>query len=311
MATLDSTATSSTSPVPRQGRFAPGIRRERSRTEVREALAGLHSGALLGRLKGTHQAQVRHGFFALLYGGAPTTTTTQVRTPGPEASEYRVILVDADAVLPNPFRPSIAPDMDELTNLAKSIREQGLVEPIQVVPAYAGEGNKDQYWVISGERRRQAAKQARLQQLPVIIRDVSPRAGLQMFLSQARHTHLQSVLERARGYATLTSKMGMTVEELAVRVGVPAEEVRLDIALLGLEEPILESLEEGRLKREQAEVLLQAPDPEARLALWQHAVRYRSGPERLAERLESMLRDSALDRASSPPAIGGAFQPRP
>jgi len=304
MTTLDSAATSNSSPGVGQGRFARGTSRERSGAEVREALARLHSGALLGRLKGTHQAQVQSGFYALLYGGAPATTS-QAQPAGPEASDYRVVLVNADAVLPNPFRPSTALDAEELANLAKSIREQGLMEPIQVVPAYASEGDKDQYWVISGERRRQAASQARLHQLPVVIREVSPRAGLQMFLSQARHTHLQSVLERARGYATLTSRMGMTVEDLAVRVGVPAEEVRLDIALLGLEEPIQESLEQGRLKREQAKVLLQAPGPAARLELWQYAVRYRSSPGRLAERLEMMLRDRVSEEAETQLAVSG------
>lgn len=253
---------------------------------------GLNQGALLSRLQGTHRSQLNRGFYALLEAAGPPA-------PGEEhpeevaASEYRVILADAGMVLPNPFLPPMVIDEGDLDLLAQSVRELGVLEPLQVMPTPEADADGRRcYWVILGERHRQAAARAGLTRLPVIVREVSPRAGLQMFLQQYVHTRPVSILVRAHIYHILTSQMGMMVDEVAERVGVPLEELETDLALLELEEPIQESLRRARLERAQASVLLKVPDRETRMALWQYAVRYGPTPERMEERLEAMRRSS-------------------
>jgi len=248
MSTVDQSVAS---PEDRRGpsRLYRGIGRQRAGVEPRDVLVGLNRGAILSRLQQGHQAQVSRGFYSLL-GAARPAAIQAVPHHEPVASEYRVVLVDSNAVLPNRYRPQVEMDDAELDRLAQSIREQGILEPLQVLAApETMEGGKKRYWVISGERRRQAAIRAGLRHLPVLIRDVSPKAGLQMFLSQALHTRSLSSLDRAHIYDTLTRKMYMTVEELAARVGASSEQIQRELALLALGEPSPESLRQGQLQR--------------------------------------------------------------
>lgn len=214
------------------GRLGRGIGRRPAGTEAREVLSGLNRGAILSRLQVTYQAKVGRGFYALLSTAVPAARPTAPHAEA-HASEYRVVLVDIHTALPNPYRPPVVVEEEALNRLARNIQEQGLLEPIQVMASpQTMEDDTPRYWVISGERRRQAAIRAGLHRLPVIIKDVSVRAALQMFLSQAIHSQSLSDLERAQVYAALITKMGMTVEEVAKRVGVPAEEIMLTTSAL-------------------------------------------------------------------------------
>lgn len=251
---------------------------------------GLNRSALLSRLQGTHQPQLNRGFYALLQTAVPTIAVAEA-TEEVIASEYRVVLVDTDMLFPNPYQPRVAVDEAALDRLTKNIQEQGIIEPLEVMPTpQEHPGGQRSYWVISGERRRLAALRARIQRVPAIVKEVSARAALQMFLSRYVHTYPLSILDRARAFATLTSEMGMTVGEVAERVGVSAEQIELELSFLRMEDPIQESLKQGRLRSAQAEVLLKAPDESSRMTLWQYALHYRPSPERMEEHLEEMLR---------------------
>ncbi|MBI4498963.1 MAG: ParB/RepB/Spo0J family partition protein [Chloroflexi bacterium] len=250
---------------------------------------GVNRSALLSRLQGTHQPQLNRGFYGLLRAAGPGDP----EAADPEevvASEYRVVLVATDALEPNPYLPHVPVAEAELERLAQNLREQGILEPLQVIPA--AEGGTRRYWVISGEQRRLAAIRAGFPRVPVIIREVSPRAGLQMSLARYLHPGSRSVLDRARAFAMLTAEMGMTVQEVAVRVGAAAEQVATEIRLLELEDAMQESLRQGHLTVAQASVLLNAPDQPTRRALWEYARRYRPSPERMHARLERMQRSA-------------------
>ena len=127
--------------------------------------------------------------------------------------------------------------------------------------------------------------------MPAIIKDVAPRAGLQMFLSQSIHTYQLSILDHAQVYRILTTQMGMTPVQVASRIGAAATDVAAELAFLDFEEPIQESLRDGRLTVGQAKVLLDAPDREVRQALWEYTLHYSPSPERMRARLERLLPD--------------------
>ena len=130
-------------PTERRGpsRLSRGIGRQRTGDEVRQLFSGLASGTLLNRLQVTHQTQVERGFRALLAAGvsgaSPATRTARAAVGQEEtiASEYRVVLVDADALIPHPYRPPVVEGDRTLDRLAQNIREHGILEPLQVMEA--------------------------------------------------------------------------------------------------------------------------------------------------------------------------------
>lgn len=256
-----------------------------------EGPSHLNRGALLSRLQGTHQANLNRGFYALLNTGVAAMQAIVTPPEGVDATAYRVVLLDLDVILPNPHLPPVPTDGEAMDLLVQSIREQGILEPLQVHPApldTPGQASNN-YWIVAGERRRQAAVRAGLTQVPVIVKDVAPRAGLQMFLSQSIHTYQLSILDHASVYRTLTQEMGMTPLQVASRIGAQPEDVEAELAFLGFDEPVQESLRDGRLSAAQARILLEAPDQWTRQALWEYAVHYRPNPNRMRYRLSRIL----------------------
>ncbi len=248
----------------------------------------LNRGALLSRLQGTHQANLNRGFYALLNTAVPTAQVV-MGADAADASAFRVVLMDLQDIAANPYLPLIATDGESMDLLVQSIREQGILDPLQVHPAPSDVPGEARYWIISGERRRQAALQAGLRQVPVIVKDVSPRAALQMFLSDAIHTYQLSIIDHAQVYRVLTQEMGMTSLQVASRIGASADDVEAELGFLQFEDPIQESLRDGRLKGVQARVLLEAPDEESRRTLWEYALRYRPAPGRMRARLAHLM----------------------
>lgn len=250
----------------------------------------LNHGALLNRLRGTHQANLTAGFYALLNSAVPAAVQAMATPEVAEASAYRAVMLDANSIGPNPYLPRAPEDPEALELLVQSIREQGILEPLLVHPAPEGaSGSGPSYWIISGERRRQAAIRAGMDQVPAIVKDVAPRTGLQIFLSQNLHTHQPSMLDHAHVLQVLTKEMGMTPMQVASRIGAVAEDIDAVLAVLALEEAMQESMREGRLSFAQAGVLLEASDEEVRRDLWEYAVRYRASAERMRNRLERIL----------------------
>lgn len=249
---------------------------------------GLHRrGALLDRLQGFHQAPVKRGFYTLLdsAGVSPEPAPMQeVEDPA-----FRVVLIDLALVAANPYLPPVSSDSDATDRLAQSIRVHGMLEPLQVLPAPQDmRTGSERYWIVTGEHRRQAALQAGLRHVPAVIKQVSLRAGLQMYLAQNVHTYELNPLDNARVFKALTDEMGMAADQIAERIGAAVEDIEAELSFLGLEEEIQQSLVERRLTPAQARVLLEAPDSEVRRQLWRYALRHRPRAIRMREKLQEL-----------------------
>ncbi len=164
-----------------------------------------------------------------------------------------VVRLPLSALRPNPHQPRRRFSEESLKELADSIREKGLLQPLLVRPK--GEG----YEVVAGERRYRAALLAGLTEVPALVRDLTDQEALEIALVENLQREDLSPVEEARGYQALLG-MGLTQEEVARRVGKARPTVANALRLLQLPEEVLEALEEGRISAGHARALLMLPE---------------------------------------------------
>jgi len=151
-------------------------------------------------------------------------------------SDNQVLHLDIDLVEPNPLQPRglIAPD--SLAELASSIREHGIIEPLVVAKTPAG------YQIIAGERRWRASKQAGLTTVPVIIRETTAKGMLEMAIVENVQREDLNPIDRAQAFQRLVEEFGLYVGEIAKRVGKSESYVSNTMRLLGLPDAIKDGL---------------------------------------------------------------------
>jgi ParB family chromosome partitioning protein len=168
-----------------------------------------------------------------------------------------VVRLPLSAIRPNPRQPRRRFPEEGLEELAASIREKGLLQPLLVRPK--GEG----YELVAGERRFRAAQLAGLEEVPVLVRDLTDQEALELALVENLQREDLSPVEEARGYQALLA-MGLTQEEVARKVGKARSTVANALRLLQLPEEVLAALDEGRISAGHARALLMLA-PEDRL----------------------------------------------
>jgi ParB family chromosome partitioning protein len=148
-------------------------------------------------------------------------------------------------------------DLDEL---AASIRERGIIQPILVRTMH---GAMDQYEIIAGERRWRAAQRAGMHDVPIVLLEVSDREALELaIIENVQRTDLNP-LEEAMGYQALADQFSHSQEDIAKIVGKSRSHVTNMVRLLRLPESVKTYLSEGKLTAGHARALLSQPDPEA------------------------------------------------
>lgn len=190
-------------------------------------------------------------------------------TPAAPATPIPIQSLPVGQLKPNRFQPRTHFDEDAIEELAASIRAQGVVQPLVVSPDEDGT-----YFIIAGERRWRASRRAGLEQVPVVVRQVSGDLEL---LELALVENLQrsdlNALEEAEAYLALQEKFGLSQEAISTRVGKARTTVTNSLRLLRLPEEVQELLREGRLTAGQARPLLGLPSREAQINLADRAVR--------------------------------------
>lgn len=171
-----------------------------------------------------------------------------------------VEMVPLEQIRPNPHQPRRRFDEAALDELAASIREKGILQPLLV--RRAGE----QYQLIAGERRWQAAKRAGLSEVPVLVRQADDREELELALVENMQRQDLNPVEEARGLRQLTDEFALTQEEVAQRVGKERSTVANALRLLRLPEAILAMVESGELSAGHARTIL-GLEPEKQLEL--------------------------------------------
>ena len=147
-------------------------------------------------------------------------------------------------------------DPEALAELADSIREHGIIQPLTVRRLSSG-----YYQIIAGERRWRAAKQAGLDEVPAVIIEADDRKVMEIGLIENLQREDLNPAEEARGYQVLMSEYGMTQEQVAQRMGKSRPAVTNALRLLNLPEDVLALVEEGKLSAGHARALLGAPTP--------------------------------------------------
>ena len=190
------------------------------------------------------------------------------------------------SIVPNPHQPRVHFDEESLSELAASVREIGVLQPVLVRPT--GEG---MYELIAGERRWRAARRAGLAVIPAIVRTTDDLGSVERALVENLHRQDLTPLEEAAAYQQLIEDFSLTHEQVATRVGKSRSAVTNTLRLMSLPAGIQALLADGRLSAGHAKALLGTPD-----RAFQEQLARRAAAESWSVR---MLEDAVRDRGSA------------
>jgi ParB family chromosome partitioning protein len=173
-----------------------------------------------------------------------------------------------DVIVPNTLQPRREFQPQELEELAASIREKGVIQPIIVRPRPDGT-----YELVAGERRLRASKLAGLGQIPAIIREVNDGDSLEMALIENIQRADLNPVEEAHAYQQLMLQFQLTQEEMAVKVGKDRSSVANTLRLLKLPLAVLDMVGDGRLSEGHARALMTLEDETALQTLAEKVIR--------------------------------------
>ena len=203
---------------------------------------------------------------------------------------------------PDPDQPRKTFDEEALGELAASIAEHGLLQPIAVRPKKVGPG----YIIIAGERRWRAARLAGLDEVPVIIKDVTDEQAAALALIENLQREDLNAIEEATGYKQLMERYGMTQEQVAKRVGKSRPAIANALRLLNLPQKVMDMVGEGEVSPGHARALLAFDDQDRIVEI---AQKVKTGKysvrdiERMAKNQDEKKEKAA--KAPEEPAWGG------
>lgn len=189
---------------------------------------------------------------------------------------------------PNPLQPRGAVSGDELQELAASIREHGILEPLVVAHTPAG------YQIVAGERRWRAAKIAGLETVPVIIKETSPTGMLEMALVENVQRTDLNPLERAKAFERLMNDFSMSVADIARRISKSSPFVSNTMRLLMLPDAVKDGLISGLITEGHARALLGIPDVKEMIEVYKILLK-ESANVRRAEELARRVKEKMGD----------------
>ena len=183
--------------------------------------------------------------------------------PGPESMADRPApkaeaTIAVDRISPNPDQPRRRFAPEALDELAASIEEKGIIQPLILRADPASPG---QYQIVAGERRWRAAQKARLHEVPAIVRDFDDTEVLEIAIIENIQRADLDAIEEAAGYRQLMDRFGHTQDQLAQALGKSRSHVANTLRLLGLPEEIQTMVAQGQLSAGHARALLTAEDP--------------------------------------------------
>lgn len=218
---------------------------------------------------------------------------------GEAAPPSHVTYVSIDAIRPNPNQPRTVFDEAALAELAASIRQSGVLQPVLV--RSSGDGR---YELVAGERRWRAARQAGLTAIPAIVHALSDSESLEIALIENLQRDDLRPLERAAAYQRYIESFGVSPEQLATRLGMSRANVVNYMRLLKLPPLVRELLEQGELGMGQARAIAGVLDPQRQLAIARLAAR-RNLSARQVEALVSRESDGPSTRPEDDKASSG------
>lgn len=191
--------------------------------------------------------------------GLESLIPTWQSSPAPTGANEQVQLLPISSISPNPQQPRKIFEEEQLDDLAASIKQHGIIQPLIVI---AAEG-LDRYTLIAGERRLRAAKLAGLKEVPAIVRTASQQEQLEFAIIENVQREDLNPIERARAYQSLADQFSLTHEEIAHRVGKSRVTVTNTLRLLNLPVVVQQTLQSGEISEGHARSLLALPTARA------------------------------------------------
>lgn len=195
--------------------------------------------------------------------------------------------IPVTSIVPNPRQPRTRFTDEELAELADSIREHGVIQPLIV----SDQGNGT-YTLIAGERRLRASLLAGLTSVPVITREADDRELLELALIENIQREDLSPLEAAEAYKSLEENFNLTHEEISKRVGKNRASVTNTMRLLKLPGEVQRALLEKKLTEGHARVLLSLPTPQAQISAMNHIINNELSVRQAEEYVRSLVGES-------------------
>jgi len=180
--------------------------------------------------------------------------------------DERYAEVEIDEIRPNPFQPRMKFNDQTIEELARSIRESGVVQPVLVVP------EEDHYKIIVGERRWRAAQKAGLRKIPVLIRNIPKEKQLEVSLIENIHREELNPMEIAQAYQRLIEEQNCTQQDVADKVGKDRTSVTNYLRLLKLPKQVQDQVNDGTISMGHARAVLALEDESAQLYACQQIV---------------------------------------
>ena len=176
--------------------------------------------------------------------------------PGKESERHKeeIIYVQTDQIKPNPFQPREDFDVLSIEELAQSIKEKGVIQPLLV------RRKGDYYELIAGERRLRAARSLNLEEIPIIIKDVEDRDSLELALIENIQRQGLNPIEEAHAYQYLIDKFQVTQEKISAVLGKARVSITNTLRILKLPQEIQEEMKKGRLSFAHGRALLEIED---------------------------------------------------
>jgi len=245
----------------------------------------------------TKKTGLGRGLDALIPGGdfAPESMSENIST--------RYVNLPITDISPNPRQPRSQMDKDELSELADSIRENGILQPLIVTPA-EGSGK---YILIAGERRLVAAGLAGMDAVPVIVREASEQQRLELALIEnVQRTNL-TPLEAAEAFRQLADDFNLSHEQIAQKLGKSRVSITNTLRLLKLPDEVRQALSKGNISEGHARALLGLPTPQAQSAALQMIIKHELNVRKTEELVQKLIGQRPQSEPKRPPQPDVSF----
>lgn len=209
----------------------------------------------------------------------------------------QVIQIPIEDIMPNRFQPRISFDQKALEDLAKSIKQHGIIQPLVVRKL------GDKYEIIAGERRYKASQLAGLIKVPAIVSEMTDQESAEVALVENVQRQDLSAIEEARSYKNILDNGEMTQDELAKKMGLSQSSVANKLRLLNLSDDVQKAVLDGKISERHARSLLQVEDQATQKELLNRVIDERLTVRQLDTIIKDLINPSSDDEDEDVPLV--------